>query len=202
MGIPTEGIDVTVEGDLDLQGTLGISKEASVGFESIRVYFDVRAPQATEGAVKRIAGENRTVLCCASNPAAPPENRPQVGLTVAGKRLVAAIFGARGIVTAESVTTVHLPTPCLSSPQFRVRPILMVCLNAKSRHSLASHCMYAQLFVDHSRSVVVGEIRPPKRPSSHVPLTSRRNALVRRHRIRGLLGRCPGASNYVVSCCC
>src|ERR1700748_2704090 len=27
MGIPTEGIDVTVEGDLDLSGTLGISKE-------------------------------------------------------------------------------------------------------------------------------------------------------------------------------
>jgi uncharacterized OsmC-like protein len=47
MGIPTEGIDVTVEGDLDLQGTLGISKEAPVGFESIRVVFDIRAPQAT-----------------------------------------------------------------------------------------------------------------------------------------------------------
>jgi uncharacterized OsmC-like protein len=47
MGIPTEGIDVTVEGDLDLQGTLGISKEAPVGFQDIRVIFDVRAPQAT-----------------------------------------------------------------------------------------------------------------------------------------------------------
>jgi len=47
MGIPTERIDVTVEGDLDLQGTLGISKEAPVGFASIRVTFDVRAPQAT-----------------------------------------------------------------------------------------------------------------------------------------------------------
>ena len=48
MGIPTEGIDVTVEGDLDLQGTLGISKEAPVGFHGIRVIFEVRAPQATE----------------------------------------------------------------------------------------------------------------------------------------------------------
>jgi uncharacterized OsmC-like protein len=47
MGIPTEGIEVTVEGDLDLQGTLGISKEAAVGFESIRINFDVHAPQAT-----------------------------------------------------------------------------------------------------------------------------------------------------------
>jgi uncharacterized OsmC-like protein len=47
MGIATERIEVTVEGDLDLQGTLGISKEAPVGFENIRVIFDVRAPQAT-----------------------------------------------------------------------------------------------------------------------------------------------------------
>ena len=48
MQIPTEAIDVTVEGDLDLQGTLGISKEAPVGFQNIRVKFDIRAPQATE----------------------------------------------------------------------------------------------------------------------------------------------------------
>ncbi len=47
MGIPTERIDVTVEGDLDLKGTLGISKEVPVGFQSIRAIFDVRAPQAT-----------------------------------------------------------------------------------------------------------------------------------------------------------
>jgi uncharacterized OsmC-like protein len=47
MGIPTESIDVTVEGDLDLQGTLGTSKEAPVGFENIRVVFDIRAAHAT-----------------------------------------------------------------------------------------------------------------------------------------------------------
>src|SRR5271167_5019817 len=48
MGVPTEGIDVTVEGDLDLQGTLGLSKEVPVGFQSIRIIFDIRAPQATK----------------------------------------------------------------------------------------------------------------------------------------------------------
>lgn len=48
MGIPTDDIEVTVEGDLDLQGTLGMSKTTPVGFESIRVKFDVRAPQATQ----------------------------------------------------------------------------------------------------------------------------------------------------------
>ncbi len=47
MGIPTEGIDVTVEGDLDLKGTLGISKEVPVGFRNIRAVFNIRSPQAT-----------------------------------------------------------------------------------------------------------------------------------------------------------
>jgi len=47
MGIPTERIEVTVDGELDLRGTLGISKEVPVGFESIRLHFDVAAPNAT-----------------------------------------------------------------------------------------------------------------------------------------------------------
>jgi len=47
MGIPTERIEVTVDGDLDLRGTLGISKEVPVGFENIRLHFDVAAPRAT-----------------------------------------------------------------------------------------------------------------------------------------------------------
>ena len=54
MGVPLESIDVTVEGDLDLQGTLGISKEAAVGFEGIRVNFDIRAPQATKEQLKAL----------------------------------------------------------------------------------------------------------------------------------------------------
>src|SRR5436309_12706435 len=47
MGIPTERIEAVVEGDLDLRGTMGISKEVPVGFERINVRFDVVAPQAT-----------------------------------------------------------------------------------------------------------------------------------------------------------
>jgi uncharacterized OsmC-like protein len=47
MGIKTEKIEVIVEGDLDLRGTLGISKEVAVGFEQIRVQFDIVAPAAT-----------------------------------------------------------------------------------------------------------------------------------------------------------
>ena len=44
MGIPTDGISVEVEGDLDLRGTLGIDEAAPVGFESIRLHVDVDAP--------------------------------------------------------------------------------------------------------------------------------------------------------------
>src|SRR5215472_757235 len=47
MGVPTERIEVTVEGKMDLRGTLGITKDVPVGFESILVHFDVVAPKAT-----------------------------------------------------------------------------------------------------------------------------------------------------------
>jgi uncharacterized OsmC-like protein len=47
MGIPAERIEVTAEGDMDLRGTLGIAKDVPVGFESIRLHFDVAAPKAT-----------------------------------------------------------------------------------------------------------------------------------------------------------
>src|SRR5256884_7834364 len=52
MGISTQKIDVTVDGDMDLSGTLGISKEVPVGFEAIRVQFDIDAPQATAEQLK------------------------------------------------------------------------------------------------------------------------------------------------------
>jgi uncharacterized OsmC-like protein len=47
MGVPTERIEVTVEGDLDLRGTLGIAKDVPVGFDRVRLRFDVAAPAAT-----------------------------------------------------------------------------------------------------------------------------------------------------------
>jgi uncharacterized OsmC-like protein len=47
MGIRTTRIEVVVEGDLDLRGTLGVSREAPVGFDSIRLRFEIDAPDAT-----------------------------------------------------------------------------------------------------------------------------------------------------------
>ena len=62
MGIPTESIQVAVDGDLDLRGTLGISKDVPVGFESIRMNFNVIAPTGDAGATARAAREDGTVL--------------------------------------------------------------------------------------------------------------------------------------------
>jgi uncharacterized OsmC-like protein len=54
MGVPTQHIGVTVDGDLDLSGTLGISKDVQIGFEAIRVKFDINAPQATPEQLKAL----------------------------------------------------------------------------------------------------------------------------------------------------
>jgi uncharacterized OsmC-like protein len=46
MGIETKRIEIGVEGDLDLRGTLGVSREANVGFDAIRLRLEVDAPGA------------------------------------------------------------------------------------------------------------------------------------------------------------
>ena len=47
MGIPFEHIRVEVEGEMDLSGTLGISKDVPVGFQNIHARFNINAPDAT-----------------------------------------------------------------------------------------------------------------------------------------------------------
>jgi uncharacterized OsmC-like protein len=54
MGVPTKHIGVTVSGDMDLQGTLGISKEVPVGFDAIRVQFQIDAPEAAPEQVRAL----------------------------------------------------------------------------------------------------------------------------------------------------
>ena len=41
LGIPLEGAKVRAEGDLDFRGTLGVDREAQVGFQAIRLHFDL-----------------------------------------------------------------------------------------------------------------------------------------------------------------
>src|SRR5436309_10738597 len=62
MGVPTTRIEVKVEGDLDLRGTLGLSKDVPVGFETIRVQFDIAAPEATAEQLSALR-ENTVQYC-------------------------------------------------------------------------------------------------------------------------------------------
>lgn len=41
MKVPLHGGTITAEGDMDFRGTLGVSKETPVGFQSIRLHFDL-----------------------------------------------------------------------------------------------------------------------------------------------------------------
>lgn len=45
MELPVDDVRVTAEGDLDLAGTLGTSREAQVGFDAIRLAFEIDAPE-------------------------------------------------------------------------------------------------------------------------------------------------------------
>jgi len=48
LDIPLRGGTVTAEGDLDFRGTLGVSKEAPVGFKAIRLRFDLDSDATSE----------------------------------------------------------------------------------------------------------------------------------------------------------
>jgi uncharacterized OsmC-like protein len=72
MGIPTERIAVGVEGDLDLRGTLGISREAPVGFETIRLNFEVIAPEATPEQLRSLREKTEQYCVVMQTLANPP----------------------------------------------------------------------------------------------------------------------------------
>ena len=41
MEIPLRGGSITAEGDVDFRGTLGVSREVPIGFQEIRLVFDL-----------------------------------------------------------------------------------------------------------------------------------------------------------------
>jgi uncharacterized OsmC-like protein len=48
MSLETRRIEVVAEGDLDLRGTLGVDREARVGFDALRLRFEIDAPGVSE----------------------------------------------------------------------------------------------------------------------------------------------------------
>jgi uncharacterized OsmC-like protein len=77
MNIPTKRIEVTVEGDLDLRGTLGISKEIPVGFEQIRIRFDIEAPQATAEQLRALQEKTEQYCVVMQTLVKPPKIQSQ-----------------------------------------------------------------------------------------------------------------------------
>jgi uncharacterized OsmC-like protein len=73
MGIRTQRIEVTVEGDLDLRGTLGISKEVPVGFETIHLRFDISAPEATAEQLRSLREKTEQYCVVMQTLAHPPK---------------------------------------------------------------------------------------------------------------------------------
>jgi hypothetical protein len=59
MGIDAKRVEVTVEGDLDLRGTLGLAREVGAGFSAIRLRFDIDAPSATADELGITSGQDR-----------------------------------------------------------------------------------------------------------------------------------------------
>jgi uncharacterized OsmC-like protein len=48
LGIAIDSGKIRAEGDLDFRGTLGVSKEAPVGFKNIRLYFELNSSATQE----------------------------------------------------------------------------------------------------------------------------------------------------------
>lgn len=73
MGVPTQRIEVQVEGDLDLRGTLGMSKEVPVGFETIRMHFEIDAPEATAEQIQALREKTEQYCVVMQTLTTPPK---------------------------------------------------------------------------------------------------------------------------------
>ncbi len=81
-GIEARRIEVAVEGDLDLRGTLGIDRDVSAGFGEIRMRFEIDAPDASEEDLERLMERTErycTVLQTLRRPPAIETVRAQTG---------------------------------------------------------------------------------------------------------------------------
>jgi uncharacterized OsmC-like protein len=73
MGIVTDRIEATVEGEVDLRGTLGVERDVPVGFQAIRVRFAVTAPDATKEELGQLLDKTKRYCVVYQSLVAPPE---------------------------------------------------------------------------------------------------------------------------------
>ncbi len=81
MGLDVRAIAVTAEGDLDLRGTLGVDREAPVGFTDIRLGLRNRCPRRERGAARRAAAAHRALLRRHADAHRPTAGHHQLELT-------------------------------------------------------------------------------------------------------------------------
>ena len=62
LDLPVSGGTVRAEGDLDFRGTLGVDKEAPVGFTAIRLTFDVDMPEESRETLLKLTRRYCVVL--------------------------------------------------------------------------------------------------------------------------------------------
>lgn len=73
MGIQTNKLEVRVEGDLDLRGTLGVDAGVPVGFQSIRLVLDVDAPGVDDDTLASLREKTLRYCVVLSTLQAPPD---------------------------------------------------------------------------------------------------------------------------------
>ena len=72
LAIPLRDASVTAEGDLDFRGTLGVAKDAPVGFRAIRLRFDLDTDAPEEQRQKMIELTERYCVVLQTIRNAPP----------------------------------------------------------------------------------------------------------------------------------
>lgn len=78
MEIEAASIETVVEGDLDLAGTLGVNREAPVGFAAIRLRFEVDAPNATEAQLEALIEKTERYCTVLQTLTEPPRIEAQL----------------------------------------------------------------------------------------------------------------------------
>jgi uncharacterized OsmC-like protein len=85
IGVDVAGGTVHAEGDLDFRGTLGVSRDAPVGFRAIRLRFELET-QAGEEELQTLLKLTERYCVVLQTLASPPELTASVGGTSAGMR--------------------------------------------------------------------------------------------------------------------
>jgi uncharacterized OsmC-like protein len=72
MGISTRRLEAVVEGELDLRGTLGVDRDAPVGFDRIALTLEIDAPEASEEEIAKLVERTERYCVVLQTLSAPP----------------------------------------------------------------------------------------------------------------------------------